>query len=56
MQMPTAGSEHQRPAGLAGHWVGPEIIPFDPPAGMGTGRLSSRMALDGFYLVMGYEQ
>jgi hypothetical protein len=59
MQMPEPSSEHVRLARLAGNWVGQETMPpspFDPNGGRAIGRMSARMALDGFYLIADYEQ
>jgi len=44
---------------LAGTWLGEEHMPpspFDPQGSTAVGRMSARMALDGFYLIADYEQ
>ncbi len=59
MQMPTPTKEHAELARLAGDWQGTETLfpsPWEPEGGTALGRTRSRIALDGFALVIDYEQ
>lgn len=59
MQMPKPGAEHAWLARLAGQWVGQEHMapsPWNPQPSDATARVTSQMALDGFWLVTDYEQ
>lgn len=59
MEMPKPGAAHQQLAKLAGEWSGDEKLhpsPWDPKGGAAIGKVSNRLALDGFVLVQDYEQ
>lgn len=59
MEMPKPGPAHQQLAKLAGHWTGSETLhpsPWDPQGGPATGKVTNRVALDGFAVVQDYEQ
>ena len=59
MEMPKPGPAHQQLAKLAGHWTGSEKMhpsPWDPQGGMATGKVTNRVALDGFNVIQDYEQ
>lgn len=60
MEMPKPTDGHARLAALAGDWEGPEVLhpchPFRPDRSEATGRYRSRMALDGFFLLVDYEE
>ena len=59
MGMPQPSAGHRQLEKLAGHWEGEERLypsPWDPAGGMATGRMQSRFALDGFALIIDYEQ
>jgi len=57
MEMPRPNQHHEKLTALAGTWTGEEKIhpsPWDPAGGGATGRIVSRMDLDGFFLVSDY--
>ncbi|MGH7149545.1 MAG: DUF1579 family protein [Planctomycetota bacterium] len=57
--MPKPTEAHRKLERLVGNGVGEEKMhpsPFDPKGGTATGRLSNRLALDGFAVVQDYEQ
>jgi hypothetical protein len=57
MQMSKPQEEHRKLQGLAGTWTGEEKIhpsPWDPKGGAATGRIQSRIDLDGFFLISDY--
>ncbi len=59
MEMPKPSSGHRTLEKLAGRWEGEEKMypsPWDPAGGMAIGRMQSRVALDGFALIVDYEQ
>ena len=59
MEMPKPTEEHRRLARLAGSWEGREVMhpsQWDPKGGEATGRSHLRVALDGFALLIDYEQ
>ena len=59
MEMPKPGDEHRRLAKLDGSWRGEERMlptPWKPEGGKALGRMSARLSLGGFYLIMSYEQ
>jgi Protein of unknown function (DUF1579) len=55
-EMPRPGEPHARLARLAGEWVGDETLSPSPwgPGGPATGRMTSRLDVDGFFLVQDY--
>lgn len=59
MEMPKPQEEHRRLQSLAGTWTGEETMhpsPWDPKGGTATGRIESRLDLDGFFLISDYVQ
>ena len=57
MQMPSPTDHHRKLAALAGEWVGEETLhpsPWAPETRTAVGRFSSRIDLDGMYLVTDY--
>ena len=59
MEMPTLTPAHRALDLLGGSWQGPETIhptPFDPKGGPAIGRVTNRLALDGFAVIQEYEQ
>lgn len=59
MEMPKPSAGHRKLEKIAGQWTGPEKMypsPWDPQGGAATGRIHSRIALDGFALINDYEQ
>ncbi len=57
MPKPTPG--HSKLDKLAGSWVGEEKMhpsPWDPEGGIAVGRRKGRLALNGFALILDYEQ
>lgn len=59
MEMPKPSAGHRKLEKLAGRWEGDEKLypsPWDPAGGAATGRMQSRVALDGFALIIDYEQ
>ena len=57
--MPKPGPEHERLSQLAGTWTGDETIfpsPWDPKGGKARSSWSSRMDLDGLFLISDYAQ
>lgn len=59
MEMPKPGPEHEELKRMVGSWEGEEILhpsPWDPKGGTAFGRISARLALDGFAVVSDYEQ
>jgi len=59
MLMPKTTEAHRRLEKLVGDWVGEETVhpsPFDPKGGPAVGRVSNRLALEGFAVVQDYEQ
>jgi|GEM_PF-3960233 len=59
MQMPKPTDAHRKLEKLAGSWHGEEQIspsPLDPVGGKAFGRLTNRLALDGFVVLQDYEQ
>jgi hypothetical protein len=58
-EMPKPGPAHVQLNKLAGEWTGEEKLhpsPWDPAGGSAIGKVSNRVALDGFALVQHYEQ
>jgi len=58
-QMPTVTDQHRKLTALSGTWTAQETIhpsPWDPKGGTATGRVESRIDLDGFYLTTDYVQ
>jgi hypothetical protein len=57
-QMPQIGDCHRRLHLLAGDWIGDERISPSPwgPGGPAVGRLTARVACDGFSVVEDYEE
>jgi hypothetical protein len=53
MEKPQLTDEHRKLERLSGDWVGEETISWTK-AGKGTGTFSTRVALDGFFLVTDY--
>ena len=59
MEMPKPQPEHARLRSFAGTWTGEEKLhpsPWDPRGGQALARVTSRMAMDGFFLVTDYAQ
>ena len=59
MEMPRPQPEHAKLESLAGTWAGEETLhpsPWDPHGGPALGRIESRMAMGGFFLVTDYAQ
>lgn len=59
MDMPQPSAGHSRLEKLAGEWEGEETMhpsQWDPKGGIAVGRMSSRLALNGFALISDYEQ
>lgn len=59
MEMPRPGAAHAQLAKLVGEWTGDEKLhpsPWDPQGGTAVGKVSNRLALDGFALVQDYQQ
>jgi hypothetical protein len=59
MEMPRPRDEHRKLQSLAGSWTGEETMhpsPWDPKGGTATGRIESRLDLDGFFLLSDYVQ
>jgi hypothetical protein len=59
MEMPILTPEHRKLEKIAGQWEGEETMypsPWDPAGGKATGRIKSRIALNGFALINDYEQ
>ena len=58
-EMPKPTEHHQKLKKLAGQWTGVEKMypsEWDPKGGTATGRQSARVSLDGFAVLMDYEQ
>src|SRR5437899_4556531 len=59
MQMPTVQEEHRKLKALSGKWIGEEKLlpsPWDPKGGPATGKIETRVDLDGFFLISDYVQ
>ncbi len=59
MQMPKPTDAHRKLEKLVGSWQGDEHFdpsPMDPVGGKANGRLTNRLALDGFVVIQDYEQ
>ena len=59
MEMPRPGAPQQQIAKLAGTWSGDEKLfpsPWDAKGGMARGKVTNRVALDGWVVVQDYEQ
>lgn len=59
MEMPKPTPDHERLRKLAGHWRGTEHMhpsPWDPEGGDYQALTRSRVALDGFAVIVDYEQ
>ena len=59
MQMPGPTAHHHKLEALAGEWVGEETLhpsPWAPETRTAIGRFSSRIALDGMFLVSDYTE
>jgi hypothetical protein len=59
MEMPTPSAGHRKLEKIAGRWEGEEKMypsPWDQNGGTAIGRISSRVALNGFALINDYEQ
>lgn len=56
--MPQPTEPHRKLAALEGTWSGTEKLYPSPwgPGGSATGRMTSRIAVDGFFLVQDYEE
>jgi hypothetical protein len=56
--MPEPTEHHRKLSALAGSWGGPEKLYPSPwgPGGEATGRMSARLAVDGFFLLQDYEE
>lgn len=59
MEMPKPSADHRRLEILAGTWTGKETMhpsPWDPNGGEAEGTTRGRVALEGFAVVVDYEQ
>lgn len=59
MEMPKPSAGHLKLEAFAGTWEGREKLfpsPWDPAGGEATGRMRARVALDGFAVIVDYEQ
>lgn len=59
MEMPSIQEHHKKLKDLAGSWSGQETMhpsPWDPKGGTATGKIESRVDLDGFFLISDYLQ
>jgi hypothetical protein len=59
MEMPKPSAGHRKLERLAGCWEGNEQMepsPWDPNGGAALGRITGRMALNGFAFIFDYEQ
>ena len=59
MEMPIPSAGHRKLEKIAGRWEGEEKMypsPWDQKGGTAIGRISSRVALNGFALINDYEQ
>ena len=59
MEMPKLSEGHHKLEKVAGNWEGGETMypsPCDPEGGSAVGRITSRVALNGFALINDYEQ
>ena len=59
MEMPKPTPQHRKLEAFAGTWTGQEKMlpsPWDPKGGDARGAITSRMDLDGMYLVSDYTQ
>lgn len=59
MEMPQPDEAHKRLQKLVGEWRGEEKMkpsPWDPEGGTAIGRVSNRLALDGFNVIQDYTQ
>lgn len=59
MEMPKPTADHKRLEKLAGHWAGTEKMhpsPWDPKGGEAKGTTKARVGLDGFAVIIDYEQ
>lgn len=58
-EMPKVLEEHRKLGALAGSWEGKETLhpsPWDPKGGPARSRVTGRIDLDGFFLIMDYVQ
>ncbi len=59
MQMPEVTEHHRKLEAMVGEWIGAETIhpsPWDPNSGASEGRFTTRVGLDGFFVIADYEQ
>jgi hypothetical protein len=59
MGMPGPTEQHRKLETFSGTWTGEEKIypsPWDPDGGPATGRMESRMGLEGFFLITNYTE
>jgi uncharacterized protein DUF1579 len=59
MEMPKPQEQHRRLSELAGTWTGDETMypsPWDPKGGKASGRVVSKIEMDGFFLLYDYVQ
>ncbi len=57
MEMPQPNENHRRLRALVGDWTGEETLhpsPWDPSGGSATSRVTSRLDLEGFFLITDY--
>ena len=57
--MPKPTDAHRKLEKLVGTWTGEEKLspsPWDPQGGMAKGRVTNRLAIDGFAVIQDYEQ
>ena len=58
-KMPVVTEEHKRMSRLAGSWVGEDALspsPWLPQGAKAVGRMTARMALGGFHLIIDWTQ
>jgi len=59
MQMPQVTEQHRKLVAMAGSWSGEETMfpsPWDPGGGTATGKLETRVDLDGLFVISDYIQ
>lgn len=59
MEVPKPTDEHKKLHRLAGDWIGEEKfhpMPWDPDGGLGASKTTTRLGLDGFFVIMDTEQ
>jgi hypothetical protein len=59
MEMPKPTEQHRKLELWTGSWVADETLhpsPWDPKGGKAKGKITGRLALDGFWAIVDYEQ